>query len=141
MGVHGVYALPLTVRDQPVGALNLLVSDTREIPAEDLTVAASLAGVAVGVMLRWRPEPLRPSDISTRIQSVISSKAALETAIGMLAASDGLTVTDASRALRNHARRNGTPAVTVAQRLLGRTLAPQEVLGTAPAARSPDPTG
>jgi hypothetical protein len=141
VGVHGVYALPLTVRDQPVGALNLLVSDAREISVEDLTVAASLAGVAVGAMLRWRPEPLRPSDISTRIQSVISSKAALETAIGMLAASDGLTVTDASRALRNYARRTGTPAVAVAQRLLGRTLAPQEVLGTAPVARPADPTG
>jgi hypothetical protein len=68
VGAHGVYALPLTARDQPVGALNLLVSDTREIPVEDLTVAASPAGVAVGAMLRWWSEPLRPSDISTRIQ-------------------------------------------------------------------------
>jgi hypothetical protein len=129
------------VRDQPVGALNLLVSDTREIPAEDLTVAASLAGVAVGAMLRWRSEPLRPSDISTRIQSVISSKATLETAIGMLAASDDLTVPDAARALRNYARRNGTPPAVVAQQLLGRALAPQEVLGTTPVAPPPDTTG
>ncbi|MFD4528292.1 hypothetical protein ACFWP7_31095 [Streptomyces sp. NPDC058470] len=117
------------------------MSDTREILAEDLTVAASLAGVAVGAMLRWRPEPLRPSDISTRIQSVISSKAVLETATGMLAASDDLTVTDASRAPQDYAWRNGTPPVAVAQQLLGRALAPQEVLGTTPVARPPDTTG
>ncbi|MFJ8142738.1 GAF and ANTAR domain-containing protein [Streptomyces sp. NPDC096013] len=141
VGVHGVYALPVTARDEPVGTLNLYVSDAREIPAEDLTVAASLAGVAVDAMLRWRPEPPRPSDVSTRIQSVISSKAALETAIGMLAASEGLTITEATRALRDYARRHGTPSVIVAQQLLGRALALQEVLSTAPVARPSDPTG
>jgi hypothetical protein len=135
LDIHGAYALPVAVRDQPVGTLNLLVNGPREIPAEDLTVAASLAGVAVGAILRWRPGPLRSSDISTRIQSVISARAALETATGMLTARHDLTVADAARALEDYARRNGTPPAAVAQRLLQRSLTPQEVLSTPPAAR------
>ena len=109
LDIHGAYALPVAVRDQPVGTLTLLVNGPREIPAEDLTVAASLAGVAVGAILRWRPGPLRSSDISTRIQSVISARAALETATGMLTAQHDLSVADAARALEDYARRNGTP--------------------------------
>lgn len=140
LGVRGVYALPVNIRDEPVGALNLLLDDALEIPADDLVLAASLAGVAVGSMLRWQADPLRPSDVATRVQSVISSRAAVETAIGMLVARPDTTVAVATRALEEYARRNGTGPGAVAQDLLRRSVTPQEVLGAA-VPRLPDGTG
>jgi transcriptional regulator with GAF, ATPase, and Fis domain len=140
-GVRSVCALPVTVRDQPVGALNLLMNGTHDVSAEDLALAAALADVAVGAMLRWRADPLRPSDIATRVQAVISSTAVLETAVGMLVARHDVTVADAEWALEDYARRNGSRPAAVAQQLLERLLPPGDVLTPGHVRRAPGPRG
>ncbi|WP_405590721.1 GAF domain-containing protein [Streptomyces sp. NBC_01190] len=128
LGILGAYALPVTVGRAPVGVLTLLVTGADGLPEGDLSLASSLAGVTAGAMLRWRAEPPRPSDILTRVQSVISSKASLETALGMLAAAGGLTIPEAAKALETYGRRGGLGPVVVARQLLQRRLAPEAVL-------------
>ena len=127
-GFQGAYAVPVRVREQPVGALNLLVGGPGGLSAGDLELASALAGVTAGAMMRWRSDPVRPSDILTRVQSVISAKASVETALGMLAAGGGLTIAEAERALREFGRRRGVRPVAVAQGLLHGAPTLDEVL-------------
>lgn len=137
-GIGGAYAVPVTVGRAPVGVLALLVAGTDGLTDDDLAVAASLAAVTAGSMLRWRAEPPRPSDILTRVQSVISSRVSLETALGMLAAAGGLSIPGAAKALEEYSRRGGLRTHAVVQDLLHRRLTPAAVLSTEPA---PPPGG
>jgi hypothetical protein len=139
LGVRGIYSVPVRVGAVSVGTLSLLVTEAGELPEDDLTLVSSLAHVAAAAMLRWRAEPPRPSDILTRVQSVISAKASLETALGMIAAVAGSDIPAANRALEAYSRRSGLRAGVVAQRLLRRELSPGDVLA-AEAAPAPGST-
>lgn len=130
LGFGGAYAVPVSVGRAPVGVLVLLVAGGDGLVEDDLTLVSSLAVVAAGAMLRWRAEPPRPFDILTRVQSVISSKASLETALGMLAAAGGLSIPEAAQALETYSRRSGLPAPAAVQHLLQRRLTPDAVLTT-----------
>ena len=128
LDMRGAHAVPVRAGDGPVGVITLLLGGTGELPRTDLALVSSLADVTVGAMLRWRAEPQRRSDILTRVQSVISSKALVETATGMLAARDDLDIPGAARALAEYSARTGLRTSVVAQRLLSRALTPEEVL-------------
>jgi hypothetical protein len=141
LGVGGAYAVPVLVGDAPVGTLNLLMDGDEGLPEDDLALVSSLSRVAAGSMLRWRAEAPRPYDILTRVQSVISAKASVDTALGMLAADDGLSIPDAARALEEYARRAGVRPARAAQRLLERDLTPREVLAAAVMPPGGAPTG
>ncbi|MYS24245.1 ANTAR domain-containing protein [Streptomyces sp. DvalAA-14] len=138
-GFRGAYAVPVQVHEQQVGALNLLVDAPGTLSADDIALVTALAGVAVTAMMQWRSDPARPSDILTRIQSVISAKASLETALGMLAAGGGLTIAEAARTLRDYSRRGGIRPAAAAQSLLSRDLGLDEVLAAAPDGSRADP--
>lgn len=113
-----------------MGSLNLLADATGTLTPDDLALLAALARVAATAMMQWQSDTARPSDILTRIQSVISAKTSLETALGMLAAGGGLTIPEAALALRRHALRTGIRPAEAAQALLGRTLSVQDVLSS-----------
>lgn len=68
-------------------------------------------------------------DIVTRTQSLISAKATLETAKGMLAAHAGLGVAEADEVLAGYARDQGLRIGTVARARVSRTLRPETVMG------------
>ncbi|MFC4033966.1 GAF domain-containing protein [Streptomyces polygonati] len=138
-GFRGAYAVPVMVHDQQVGALNLLVKPPGTLAADDLRLVSALSGVAATAMMQWRSDPARPSDILTRVQSVISAKASLETALGMLAAGGGITIAEAARTLRDYGLRNGVRPAEAAQSLLGRTLGLDTVLAAAPERPGPGP--
>lgn len=129
-GFRGAAAVPVRVQDQQVGSLNLLADATGTLTPDDLALLAALARVAATAMMQWQSDTARPSDILTRIQSVISAKTSLETALGMLAAGGGLTIPEAALALRRHALRTGIRPAEAAQALLGRTLSVQDVLSS-----------
>ena len=106
--------------------LNLLAGDP--LGDDDLVLAQALADVAATAMTVWRSTPVRFQDILTRVQSVISAKAALETAEGMVAAAGGLGVLEAARVLQAYGRRSGRGPVETAYALVGRVLDPHEVV-------------
>ncbi|MEU3465621.1 GAF domain-containing protein [Streptomyces sp. NPDC006733] len=129
-GFHSAYALPVRVHGQNVGTLNLLLAPPRAA-REDLHLAQAFAEVAGIAIMQWRADPARPEDILTHTQAVISAKASLETAKGMLAAAGGLSAAEAAALLREYSRLTGRRPTETAQDLIRRTLDPEAVLAAA----------
>ncbi|WP_225824605.1 GAF domain-containing protein [Streptomyces naphthomycinicus] len=127
-GYRSVHALPLRVHRQTVGAVNLLLRRPGGLPALDVELAQALADVMAVALVSWRPEPLRPADISSRVQAALAAKATVDMSVGMLAEAGGLTLAEAREALRGYAEhRHGRP-VDTARALVQRTLRPDAVL-------------
>jgi hypothetical protein len=135
-GFRSAYAHPLRVHRQTIGVLVLLGGSAGPAGGAGLHLAKAFADVTAVALMQWRPEPVRAHDLVTRTQSLISAKATLETAKGMLAAHAGLTPVRAAEALTEYAREHGLRLGTVARGLVGRTLDPGEVTGLG--ARSPE---
>ncbi|WP_207565464.1 GAF and ANTAR domain-containing protein [Streptomyces sp. CA-256286] len=129
-GFRSACAHPLRVRHQTVGVLVLLRKDAEPFDEDGLYLAGAFADVTAVALMQWRSEPLRAHDIVTRTQSLISAKAALETAKGMLAAHADLSVAEAGEALTGYARDHGLRLGTVARELVSRTLRPETVVGS-----------
>ncbi|MFJ8803434.1 GAF and ANTAR domain-containing protein [Streptomyces sp. NPDC102487] len=127
-GYQGAYALPLRVKSQVVGALNLLMPDTTGLSEQDTSLLQALADVAAIAAVQWSSEPLRASDIVTRIQATVASKAAIDVAIGMLAAAGSIPVQEAADALARYGAAHGKRSSEVAQALVHRALSPAAVL-------------
>jgi hypothetical protein len=128
-GYRAAHALPLRVRQQAIGAVNLLLNTPGGLPDTELGLAQALADVAAVALVHWNPQPARPCDIRTRAEAAVVAKAAVEIAIGMLAESGELTPAEAHMALRDHTSRNGNRLMDTVQALVRRTLSPDAVLG------------
>jgi hypothetical protein len=127
-GFHGAYALPVRVNEQTIGVLNLLCEAPGALTEDDLLLAGALADVTAIALMHWDVEPVRPQDVLTLVQAVISAKATLETAKGMLAAHGLLTPAEAGAALRAYSRRQGRRPSETAQELVHRALDPAAVV-------------
>ncbi|WEO93455.2 hypothetical protein A6P39_005155 [Streptomyces sp. FXJ1.172] len=99
-GFRAGHALPLRVHHQTIGAVNLLLTGPGGLPELDLNLAQALADVTAVALVSWNPYPIRPDDISTRVQAAIAAKATVEIAGGMLAEHGGLSAAQAHVALR-----------------------------------------
>src|SRR5919112_2290403 len=107
------HALPLRLRRQVVGALNLFTVERRALSEEHLAVAQGMADVATIGLLHERA--LRDQVVlAEQLQTALHSRIVIEQAKGVLAARVGGTVGEAFRLLRTHARRTGQAMTSVA---------------------------
>lgn len=127
-GYRAAHALPLRVDRRPIGSVNLLLGRPKPLPDTHLGLAQALADVAALALVHWDPDRLRPTDIHTRTQAAVATKAVVEVASGMLAESCGLTMTEAHSALRAYAAHQGCGLVSTAHEIMRRTLPPASVL-------------
>ncbi|MFI2205572.1 GAF domain-containing protein [Streptomyces sp. NPDC020192] len=127
-GFQAVHALPLRVHQQTIGAVNLLLTGPGGLPELDLNLAQALADVTAVALVNWNPYPIRPDDISTRVQGAIAAKATVEIAGGMLAEYGGLSLAKAYTALRTYALGTDLRPTLVAHALVQRTLLLEAVL-------------
>ncbi|GGW65658.1 transcriptional regulator [Streptomyces lucensis JCM 4490] len=127
-GYGSLHGLPLRVHRQTVGAVNLLLHGTGGLSPIDLELAQALADVTAVALVNWNPEPLRPSDVSNRVQAALAAKAAVDIATGMLAQAGDLTMPAARAALHDYAGRRHQRLVDVAHALVRRSLTPDGVL-------------
>ncbi|MEU4519087.1 GAF and ANTAR domain-containing protein [Amycolatopsis sp. NPDC024027] len=133
-GFASVHALPLRLRKQTIGALNLFGQNPGDLSAEDVALAQGLADTATIGILHERA--FRQEEIlSEQLQTALNSRVIIEQAKGVLAVSGQLSMDGAFRALRGFARRNNLRLSDVARALADRELAPAAVL--APAEASP----
>jgi hypothetical protein len=135
-GYHSMYALPLRVHEQVIGAVNLFRSGTGALSDADGAVGQALCDVAALSLLSWSDEAPRDGDIVTRVQSAIVAKATVEMAKGMIARYGHVSVADASIALHGYARRRQMRLSETAQALTERTLDLSEIIPAAAHPRS-----
>ncbi|UOZ07096.1 GAF and ANTAR domain-containing protein [Amycolatopsis sp. WQ 127309] len=126
-GFASVHALPMRLRKQTIGALNLFGSRPGELGADDVYLAQGLADTATIGILQERA--VRQGEtMSEQLQTALNSRVTIEQAKGVLAVTGGLTMDDAFAALRGYARSNNLRLSDVARALAERALDPGLVL-------------
>jgi transcriptional regulator with GAF, ATPase, and Fis domain len=102
-GFAAVQALPMRLREQVIGALNLFRATPGGFDPAGIRIGQALADVATISLLQERS--LRHSDtINEQLQTALNSRVVIEQAKGKLAERHGLDMNDAFRVLREHAR-------------------------------------
>ncbi|MDN5768358.1 MAG: GAF and ANTAR domain-containing protein [Humibacillus sp.] len=116
-----VHAVPLRLRDEVIGAMNLFLADRATLTAEELALAQALADIATIGLLQERA--VREQQVlAEQLQGALNSRTVIEQAKGVLAERHQLTLEAAFTAMRTHARRNGRPLLAVAADVIDGTF-------------------
>jgi GAF domain-containing protein len=128
-GIGGAHALPMRLRRQVIGALDLFTDAPRALAAEDVAVGQGMADIATIGLLHERN--LRDRTVlSEQLQIALDSRVLIEQAKGVLAARAGLTVAEAFTRMRAHARRRGLALTAVARAVVEGQLDEAVLLGS-----------
>ena len=120
-GFRSVHAIPLRLRDQTIGALNLLRVATGPLNARDVRAAQALADVATIGVLHARV--VRETGfVRAQLQEALETRVVIEQAKGVLAQQHGVSTEEAFRLLRAHARSTGTKLSALARDVVGRRV-------------------
>ncbi len=116
-----VHAIPLRLRGQAIGTLNLFHRTPGPLPDTDLALGQALADVATVGILQERA--IRRSEIlNEQLQTALTSRMIIEQAKGVLAQRLGVPVSTAFDRLRTHARSNNLRLVEVARQCVNGEL-------------------
>jgi transcriptional regulator with GAF, ATPase, and Fis domain len=115
------HALPLRLRRQVVGALNLFTVERTELSGDHLAVAQGMADIATISLLHERA--LHDQVVlAEQLQTALHSRIVIEQAKGVLSARATISVGEAFRRMRTHARRTGQQLTTVAEAVVTGSL-------------------
>jgi GAF domain-containing protein len=122
-GFRSVHALPMRLRGQVIGALNLFHLEPGAMRESDVEAAQALADVATITILADRVS--RASHVvNEQLTAALSDAVLIEQAKGMVAERLRLDMEDAFKTLRNHARNHDVTLVDLAQDVIGGSVAP-----------------
>lgn len=106
LGYQSMHAIPLRLRSDTVGSLNLFSDKSGPLRAEDAVAAQALADIATIGILHARA--LRESDlIRSQLQHALDSRVIVEQAKGVLSYKARVDMDEAFRMLRESARNSG----------------------------------
>ncbi|MFP5370066.1 MAG: GAF and ANTAR domain-containing protein [Actinomycetes bacterium] len=112
-GFAATHALPLRLRSQVVGAMNLFTTERVHLDDAHIAVGQAMADVATIALLHERN--LREQTVlSEQLQAALHSRVLIEQAKGVLAARARIGVPEAFARMRSYARRHGLPLTAVA---------------------------
>jgi hypothetical protein len=113
-GFATVEALPMRLRDQVIGALNLFRAAPGGLDPADLRIAQALADVATIGLLHER-NVRRRETVAEQLQAALNSRVIIEQAKGKLAERLGIDMDRAFKMLRDYARNSNQHLTDVAR--------------------------
>jgi GAF domain-containing protein len=120
-GFRSIHAMPMKLRGQIIGTLNLLGTSVGDLSARDADAAQALTDVATIGILQERV--IRESSIVTdQLHRALDSRILIEQAKGVISEVASLSVDEAFSALRQYARSNNLRLLDVARQIVDRTL-------------------
>jgi len=126
-GFRSSYALPMRLRDEVVGVMNLLGTAPGELSDRDRGIAQSLADIAVLGILHER-NFRRPESISEQLHLALDTRILIEQAKGVLSHGQQLTMGESFDALRGYARAQGLTLRSAAQLAVRREVSTAEIV-------------
>jgi GAF domain-containing protein len=102
-GFETVHALPMRLRDQTIGGLNLFRTGVVPLSRDDLLLGQALADIATIAILQQRTLE-RSETLTEQLQKALNSRVIIEQAKGALSHRGRLSVDEAFEALREYAR-------------------------------------
>jgi hypothetical protein len=134
-GFCSVQALPMRVRGDTVGALNLFRAQPGAISDRDLPLGQGMADIAAIALLQERS--VRESrDVVAQLQGALSSRVVIEQAKGVLAERAQIGLDAAFARLRSYARRNNRRLSDVASELISGRLEPAALINASGSGRA-----
>jgi transcriptional regulator with GAF, ATPase, and Fis domain len=130
-GFSSVFACPMRLREETIGALNVFGAHHSSLAEDDLRIAQALADVATIGILQQR-SLLRASLVAEQLQTALNSRIVIEQAKGVLAEYARTDMDAAFQALRSHARSTNAKLSVVAERVVRRDLDPARIVGDGP---------
>ncbi len=120
-GFRSVLAVPLKLRGQIIGTMNLFANGVGNVSQRDTAIAQALADVATIGILQERA--VRETTIVTeQLQRALDSRILIEQAKGVLSEVGSLEMDAAFAALRDYARHNNLSLRDVSERVVNRSL-------------------
>lgn len=122
-GTYGsVHALPLRLRGEPIGTLNLFHREPGPLPVADLALGQALADIATVGILSERAVR-RGEVVNEQLQTALTSRVVIEQAKGVLAERGQLGMDEAFDRLRRYARGRNLLLAEVARDVVAGELA------------------
>lgn len=102
-GFHSVHALPMRLRNETIGALNLFHAEAGALQTADVRIGQAMVDVAT-IGLVQVGYTRRREILFAQLQEALDTRVTIEQAKGVLAERNGITPGEAFTSLRNHAR-------------------------------------
>jgi hypothetical protein len=134
-GFRSANALPLRLRSQVVGSLNLFHADTGGLGGPELRLAQALADAATIGILQQRTIR-RGENVAGQLQSALTSRVVIEQAKGLLAERLQISIDDAFEMLRSAARSRNRLLSELARDVASGSADVAQLLRQAPSQRS-----
>lgn len=129
-GFCSVHALPMRVRGETIGALNLFRAQPGAISDEDILLGQGMADIAAVALVQERA--LRESrGVVGQLQGALSSRVVIEQAKGVLSERANITLDTAFARLRNYARTHNVRLSDVAAEMIDGRLKPDALVDAA----------
>jgi GAF domain-containing protein len=119
-GFRSVHALPMRLRGDVIGALNLFRSDHGDLEEADVETGQALADVATITILQHRAV-LESQLVNAQLSQALSSRIVIEQAKGVLAERLGENMEEAFARMRSHARNHNLKLADVADSIISGT--------------------
>jgi GAF domain-containing protein len=126
-GFRSAHAMPLRLRGQVLGALNLFRVTPGKLQAGEVAAAQALADVATIAILQHRAA-LDAQALADQLHLAFNSRIAIEQAKGVIAERLGVDMDEAFTCLRGYARGNQRPLSEVAEGVASGTILVAELV-------------
>ena len=120
-GFHSVHALPLHLRGQTIGALNMFRRARGSLDADALEAAQALADVATIAIIQHR-STIEGAALIDQLNEALVSRIIIEQAKGKISETAGMDMDSSFQRLRNHARNHNLRLTQVAQAVAEGTM-------------------
>ena len=125
-GFRSTYAVPMRLREERIGALNLFSDRANGLSEEDQALGQAMADVATIGLLHERVLQER-TVVTGQLQTALNSRIAVEQAKGMIAEQAGVDMGEAFDLLRQHARRHNRRLRDVVAEVINRDLSADQL--------------
>jgi len=115
------HALPLRLRQDVIGAMNIFDTELREMTSRQVNLSQALADAATIGILQER-SVRQQTDIAGHLQGALNSRIVIEQAKGVVAEQQKVSMEEAFAMLRGYARNSRVPLSELAHTIVDRSL-------------------